>query len=62
MNEKYCPIKAVTKLIGGKWKMISLFVTQLGSKRFGILKRILVTITEQMLTNQLRELEKKIFS
>ena len=58
MREKYCPIQAVTKLIGGKWKMPLLHVIQSGPKRFGELKRILTPITEQMLTKQLRELEK----
>jgi DNA-binding HxlR family transcriptional regulator len=57
MKEQYCPIHAVTKLIGGKWKMPLMYIIQTGPKRFGELKRILSPITEQMLTKQLRELE-----
>ena len=57
MKEQYCPIHAVTKLIGGKWKMPLMYIIQTGPKRFGELKRILSTITEQMLNKQLRELE-----
>ena len=57
MNDDYCPIHGVTKLIGGKWKMPLMFIIQSGPKRFGELRRALSPITEQMLTKQLRELE-----
>ena len=58
MNENFCPIHGVTQLLGGKWKMPLMFVIQGGPMRFGQLKRALSPITEQMLTKQLRELEK----
>ena len=57
MKDDYCPIHSVTKLIGGKWKMPLMYIIQSGPKRFGVLRRILSPITEQMLTKQLRELE-----
>jgi DNA-binding HxlR family transcriptional regulator len=58
MKEDYCPIHAVTKLIGGKWKMPLMYIMQSAPKRFGELRKTLAPITEQMLTKQLRELEK----
>ena len=58
MSQNFCPIHGVTQLLGGKWQMPLMFVIQGGPMRFGQLKRALNHITEQMLTKQLRELEK----
>ena len=58
MNQNLCPIHEVTQLLGGKGKMPLIFVVQGGPLRFGQLKRALNPITVQMLTKQLRELEK----
>ena len=54
-----CPFEIVTTLIGGKWKLI-LMHRLLDNEvlRFGELKRAVGEITQKMLTNQLRELEK----
>lgn len=46
------------KVIGGKWKIIILYALQNGANRFGILQKTLPHISKQMLTTQLRELEK----
>ena len=58
---KFCPIQKTLQLIGGKWKLVILFNLQNGPKRFGELKRDLFPITQQMLTKELRDLEKNNF-
>lgn len=55
---KYSGISEPLKLIGGKWKIAILHALSMGPIRFGELKRNLSPITQQMLTKQLRELEK----
>ena len=53
-----CPAERAVYFIGGKWKIRILF--NLSSKkklRFGELKRNLKTVTQQMLSKQLKELE-----
>lgn len=53
-----CPMPKIAKLIGGKWKLIILQVLIFqGMKRFNELRRQLGSITQTMLTNQLRALE-----
>jgi len=52
------PITNSLKLIGGKWKISIINNLRKGPTRFGELKRILAPITQQMLTKQLREMER----
>lgn len=53
-----CPVEAALDLIGGKWKSIILFRILEETRRFNELRRLLPGLTQRMLTNQLRELER----
>ncbi len=58
-NELTCPVTATMKVLGGKWKPILLNAIYFTAPaRFGELKRSVEGITQSMLTQQLRELEK----
>jgi DNA-binding HxlR family transcriptional regulator len=47
------------QVIGGKWKPIILYhLSDNGTRRFGELKQMMPNITQKMLTQQLRELER----
>lgn len=53
-----CPVEAALDLIGGKWKSIILFRILEETRRFNELRRLMPGLTQRMLTNQLRELER----
>ena len=58
-TETKCPTPDIAKLIGGKWKLIILQILIFrGVHRFGELRRRIEGITQTMLTNQLRALER----
>lgn len=52
------PVNYTMQTIGGKWKPIVLYLISSQVNRFGLLKRGIEGISKQMLTKQLRELEK----
>src|SRR5271157_1611183 len=45
-------------MIGGKWKLFIIWYLKDGKKRFSELKRLIPQITQKMLTQQIRELER----
>jgi DNA-binding HxlR family transcriptional regulator len=53
-----CPAEATLAVIGGRWKVPILFQLFQGVKRFGELRRTVTGITQKVLTQQLRELER----
>jgi len=55
---KFSPIANALKLIGGKWKIMILDSLISRHMRFGELKRSLNGITSQMLSKQLKDMEK----
>lgn len=58
-TEELCPMPDIAQLIGGKWKLIVLQILIFkGTKRFNELRRMVEGITQTMLTNQLRALER----
>lgn len=52
-----CSVEYTLDVIGGKWKGVLLYHLISGTKRFNEFRRICPSITQRMLTLQLRELE-----
>ena len=53
-----CPVTATMDVIGGKWKILILHLIRNDINRFGKLNMMLKDISKQMLTTQLRDLER----
>ncbi|TCL71603.1 HxlR family transcriptional regulator [Hydrogenispora ethanolica] len=62
MNEQSlkerCPMDAALSVIDGKWKIFILWHLSQRTIRFNELQRLMPGITQKMLTQQLRELER----
>ena len=52
-----CPVETTLSLIGSKWKVLILRDLSGGKKRFGELKRSIGSVSQKVLTAQLREME-----
>ena len=52
-----CPVETTLQLIGSKWKVLILRDLIDGKKRFGELKRSVGSVSQKVLTAQLREME-----
>ena len=54
-----CPVEITLMLIGDKWKVLILRDLMDGTKRFGELKKSIGTVSQKVLTAQLRDMEEK---
>ena len=54
-----CPVETTLMLIGDKWKVLILRDLMEGTKRFGELKKAIGTVSQKVLTAQLRDMEDK---
>lgn len=52
-----CPVETTLTLIGDKWKVLILRDLLPGTKRFGELKKSLGSVSQKVLTAQLRDME-----
>ncbi|HIY08008.1 MAG TPA: helix-turn-helix transcriptional regulator [Firmicutes bacterium] len=52
-----CPVETTLSLIGDKWKVLILRDLLTGTKRFGELKKSIGTVSQKVLTAQLRDME-----
>lgn len=52
-----CPVETTLTLISDKWKVLILRDLLPGTKRFGELKRSIGSVSQKVLTNQLRQME-----
>ena len=53
-----CPVETTLTLIGDKWKVLILRDLMTKTLRFGELKRSIGTVSQKVLTSQLRDLER----
>lgn len=53
-----CPIAGSISIFGGKWKPEAIYFINLGPKRFNELRRLIPDVSQRMLTQQLKELER----
>src|ERR1041384_6612016 len=51
-----CPLTAALAAIGGKWKLIIVYFLAESSKHFAALRKAMPSISQKVLTQQLREL------
>ena len=57
-KEYCCSVELTLQVIGGKWKPVILYhLGRRGTMRFGEIRKSMPSITQKMLTQQLRELE-----
>lgn len=57
-KDYHCPVEVSMDLLSGKWKCLMLWHLNDGTKRYKELERIVPGVSQKMLTQQLKELEK----
>ncbi len=61
VNDEHCPIRNVVAQIGDKWSILILFALVDGPDRFNSLRSRIEGISQRMLTQTLRDLERDGF-
>ena len=56
-NPDNCPVTRIMAVLGGRWKFIILYTLRQSAKRFGQINNFIPSISNKVLTEQLRELE-----
>ena len=56
-NPENCPVTKIMSVLGGRWKFIILYTIRKSPKRFGQINQFIPSISNKVLTEQLRELE-----
>lgn len=56
-NPENCPVTKIMSVLGGRWKFIILYTLRKSAKRFGQINLLIPSISNKVLTEQLRELE-----
>ena len=57
-GKESCPVSTAINAFGGKWKPDILYFLNQAPRRFNELRRLIPNVTQRMLTQQLRELER----
>lgn len=55
---EHCPVGRTVRAVGGRWKPLIVFHLRGGAVRFNALRRRMPTVTQRMLTQHLREMER----
>ncbi|MGP4078504.1 winged helix-turn-helix transcriptional regulator [Pseudalkalibacillus sp. R45] len=59
IHQRECPIETVIHVMGGKWKPVILWHLMESTRRFNDLEKLIPNVSQKMLTQHLRELEKE---
>ncbi len=57
-REYRCPVEVTMEVLSGKWKCLMLWHLNDGTKRYKELERVVPGVSQKMLTQQLKELER----
>ncbi|MEQ9620206.1 MAG: helix-turn-helix domain-containing protein [Deltaproteobacteria bacterium] len=57
-TKEACPVSTAINAFGGKWKPDILYFLNQAPRRFNELRRLIPNVTQRMLTQQLRELQR----
>ncbi|MGD9653156.1 MAG: winged helix-turn-helix transcriptional regulator [Candidatus Dadabacteria bacterium] len=58
IKDTTCPVGSAIDAFGGKWKPDIIYYLRQSPRRFNELRRLIPRVTQRMLTQQLRELER----